>query len=184
MTRIFFLLLFLVSVNAFAMGQNLFKSDDVFIADFEEGNFKGWDIKRIPQDHSAVIQEDVVRSGHKAVRFELRQNENVSGGFRSELRDPYWAPLFKDTWYTLSFLVPEDFPMESTNSCVFAQWHDQQDPGDGDRNPPIAIRLRGNGTLNITGRYNAEKIQHGKPGPEITFYADPNFKRGEWNDFK
>ncbi|AFY02373.1 polysaccharide lyase [Bdellovibrio bacteriovorus] len=176
--------LVLISGQALALGQRLpDEGAPVFISDFEKGGFKGWDIKRIPQDHSAEIQSDVVRSGSKAVRFELRNNENVSGGFRSELRDPYFAPLFQDTWYHLSVFVPEHFPMTLTNSCVFAQWHDQQDPGDGDRNPPIAIRLRGTGQLHITARYSAEKIQNGKPGPEVLLYEDVRFQRNEWNDF-
>ncbi|MDG0816278.1 polysaccharide lyase [Bdellovibrio svalbardensis] len=184
MNHLYIALVILASMQAHGMGKKLpEQASEVFFSDFEKGDFSGWDIKRIPQDHSAIIQSDVVRSGKKAVRFELRKDENVSGGFRSELRDPYFAPLFKETWYSLSFYVPEEFPVTESNSCVFAQWHDQQDPGDGDRNPPIAIRLRGTGELAITGRYNAEKIQKGVPGPELTFYQDRAFKKGEWNDF-
>lgn len=177
--------LVLVSSQVLAMAKKLPQQppQSVFISDFESGDFAGWDVKRIPQKHSAQIQDQVVRSGKKAVRFELRQNDTVSGGFRSEVRDPYFAPIFQETWYHLSVFVPELFPMSPSNSCVFAQWHDQQDPGDGDRNPPIAIRLRGTGQLHITARYSAEKIQNGKPGPELLLYEDPRFKKNEWNDF-
>jgi hypothetical protein len=56
--------------------------------DFETGTFDGWSIKRLSAEHSAVIQSEVVRSGKRACRFELRPGDYVSQGHRAELRDP------------------------------------------------------------------------------------------------
>ena len=57
--------------------------------DFESGTFDGWSVKRLAAPHSAVIQSDVVRSGKRACRFELRPGDYISQGHRAELRDPY-----------------------------------------------------------------------------------------------
>lgn len=156
---------------------------EVMASDFEHrSSLKHWDLKRLVAPYSVQISSENPRSGQKSLRFELRENERVSDGYRTEVRDPYFAPIGQTTWYFFSFFVPEHFPMTSTSSCVFAQWHDQKDPGDLDRNPPIAIRLRGTGQLHITGRHHARKIQNGASNPEILLYEDTNFRRGEWND--
>lgn len=178
-------LLLLGTSNAFAMAQNMPvpPAQRVFIDDFEDG-VGPWDLKRIVDSHSAGLQKGFARSGNQSVRFELRKDDHVSDGYRSEVRDPYFAPLSFTTWYHFSVYVPRDFPIAKSNSCVFAQWHDQKDSGDMDRNPPIAIRLRGNGKLHITGRHHSKKIQRkGDINPEILFYEDPNFQKGRWNDF-
>lgn len=158
---------------------------DTHVDNFEsEADLKNWDIKRITQEHSFELQDKIVFEGERAARFELRKGEHVSDGWRSELRDPWHAPMFETTWYQVAFFVPDDFPIAESNSCLFAQWHDQKDPGDGDRNPPIAIRLRGHGELVITSRSSATKIQNGVPGPEVILYSDKLFKRNEWNLFQ
>src|SRR5690349_19193089 len=67
--------------------------------DFESGTLQGWSIKRLSGDHSAIVQSDIVRTGTRACRFELRPGEYVSQGHRAELRDPYNAIWDEEIWY-------------------------------------------------------------------------------------
>ena len=77
--------------------------------DFESGDFSGWSVRRLAKDYSAVIQSEIVRTGTKACRFEIRPGDRVSQGLRAELRDWYNAPFEEDTWYGFSTYLPKDF---------------------------------------------------------------------------
>ena len=67
--------------------------------DFESGDFRGWSVRRLARPYSAVIQSDIVRTGSRACRFEIRPGDYVSQGVRAELRDWYNAPFEIPTWY-------------------------------------------------------------------------------------
>src|SRR5688572_31931193 len=61
--------------------------------DFESGDFDGWSVRRLAKGYSAVIQSEIVRTGTKACRFEIRPGDHVSQGLRAELRDWYNAQI-------------------------------------------------------------------------------------------
>ena len=103
--------------------------------DFESGDFAGWSVRRLAKDYSAVIQSEIVRTGTKACRFEIRPGDLVSQGLRAELRDWYNAPFEEDTWYGFSTYLPEDFAPPQGVGVVLAQWHDQAELGDPSGNP-------------------------------------------------
>ncbi len=148
--------------------------------DFESGTFEGWSVKRLSADHSAEIQSDVVRTGTRACRFELRPGDYVSQGHRAELRDPYNVVWDEEVWYGFATLISEDFWLPDTAGCVFAQWHDQAKLGDPSGKPPLAIRYRG-GRLFFTGAYG----RFASPDPDIRyeFASIADFPKGVWHDF-
>ena len=148
--------------------------------DFESGTFDGWSVKRLCAEHSAKIQSEVVRTGRRACRFELRPGDYVSQGHRAELRDPYNVVWDEEVWYGFSTRLADDFELPEKIGCVFAQWHDQAKLGDPSGKPPIAIRYRA-GRLFLTGAYG--RVAGPEPDIRYEFTSVENFPRGVWHDF-
>jgi peptide/nickel transport system ATP-binding protein len=148
--------------------------------DFESGSLDGWSVKRLSAPHSAAIQSEVVRTGRRACRFELRPGDYVSQGHRAELRDPYNVVWDEEVWYGFSTRLSEDFWLPENVGCVFAQWHDQAKLGDPSGKPPIAIRYRA-GLLFVTGAYR--RIASPQPDIRYEFASVADFPRGVWHDF-
>jgi Polysaccharide lyase len=148
--------------------------------DFESGTFDGWSVKRLSGDHSAEIQSEVVRSGTRACRFELRPGDYVSQGHRAELRDPYNVVWGEEVWYGFSTFLSADFSLPDTVGCVFAQWHDQAKLGDPSGKPPLAIRYR-SGRLFFTGAYG--RVASPEPDIRYEFASIADFPKGVWHDF-
>ncbi|MEQ1944188.1 polysaccharide lyase [Mesorhizobium sp. VNQ89] len=148
--------------------------------DFESGDFAGWSVRRLPRDYSAVIQSEVVRTGTKACRFEIRPGDVVSQGLRAELRDWYNAPFEADTWYGFSTFIPQDFSPPKGVGIVLAQWHDQAELGDPAGKPPLAMRYL-DGTLRFTGAFSPVASQD--PDMRYVFHEIPNVPHGRWLDF-
>jgi Polysaccharide lyase len=148
--------------------------------DFESGTFDGWSVKRLSGEHSAVIRSDVVRTGTRACRFELRPGDYVSQGARAELRDPYNVVWDEEVWYGFSTMLDPEFFLPDDAGCVFAQWHDQAKLGDPSGKPPLAIRYRA-GRLFFTGAY--ARVASPEPDIRYEFASIANFPKGVWHDF-
>ncbi|MCX7304465.1 MAG: polysaccharide lyase [Hyphomicrobiales bacterium] len=148
--------------------------------DFENGTFDGWSVRRLAKPYSAVIQSDVVRSGSKACRFEIRPGDEVSQGFRAELRDWYNAPFETDTWYSFSTYLPPDFAPPDGVGVVLAQWHDQAELGDPSGKPPLAIRYL-DGALHFTGAF--AEIASPDPDKRYAFHRIASIALATWLDF-
>lgn len=155
-------------------------SFDAVHLDFESGTFEGWSVKRLAAAHSAVIQSDVVRSGQRACRFELRPGDFVSQGHRAELRDPSNAAWGEAVWYGFSTRLAGDFDLPEPSSCVLAQWHDQAKLGEPSGKPPLALRCRG-GRLFVTGAYG--RVAGPEPDIRYELAGVADFARGVWHDF-
>ena len=148
--------------------------------DFESGDFSGWSVRRLAKNYSAAIQGEIVRSGTKACRFEIRPGDRVSQGFRAELRDWYNAPFEADTWYGFSTYLPTDFAPPKGVGVVLAQWHDQAELGDPAGKPPLAIRYL-DGALRFTGAFSEVASQD--PDRRYVFCEIPEIARETWLDF-
>ena len=148
--------------------------------DFESGDFEGWSVRRLAKDYSAVIQSDIVRTGTKACRFEIRPGDLISQGLRAELRDWYNAPFEEDTWYGFSTYLPVDFAPPKGVGVVLAQWHDQAELGDPAGKPPLALRYL-DGTLRFTGAFSEVASQN--PDKRYVFHEIPDVAHGTWLDF-
>ncbi len=148
--------------------------------DFERGDFEGWSVRRLAGPYSATIQGEIVRSGTKAGRFEIRPGDYISQGRRAELRDWYNAPFDEDTWYGFSTYLPHRFSPPQGVGVVLAQWHDQAELGDPAGKPPLAIRYL-DGALRFTGAFSKVASQH--PDELYVFHEMPTVPRGVWFDF-
>jgi len=148
--------------------------------DFESGDFSGWSVRRLAKGYSAVIQDDIVRTGTKACRFEIRPGDRVSQGYRAELRDWYNAPFEEDTWYGFSTYLPKDFAPPKGVGVVLAQWHDQAELGDPSGKPPFAIRYL-DGNLRFTGAFSEVASQD--PEKRYLFHEMAKIAREAWLDF-
>ncbi|MEW9806568.1 polysaccharide lyase [Mesorhizobium marinum] len=148
--------------------------------DFETGDLTGWSVRRLARDYSAVVQGEVVRTGSKACRFEIRPGDRVSQGLRAELRDWYNAPFEADTWYGFSTYLPAHFAPPKGVGVVLAQWHDQAELGDPAGKPPLAMRYL-DGTLRFTGAFDEMASQD----PEIryVFHEIADIPHDTWMDF-
>jgi peptide/nickel transport system ATP-binding protein len=148
--------------------------------DFESGDFAGWSVRRLAKPYSAVVQSEIVRTGTKACRFEIRPGDHVSQGLRAELRDWYNAPFEEDTWYGFSTYLPKDFAPPKGVGVVLAQWHDQAELGDPSGKPPLAIRYL-DGTLRFTGAFSEVASQD--PDKLYVFHEIADVALGTWLDF-
>jgi peptide/nickel transport system ATP-binding protein len=150
------------------------------VLDFESGDFRGWSVRRLARPDSAVIQSDVVRTGSRACRFEIRPGDYVSQGVRAELRDWYNAPFETTTWYGFSTWLPRDFSPPAGVGVVLAQWHDQAELGDLSGKPPLAIRYI-DGTLRFTGAFS--KVASPDPDERYVFHELDGAPHEKWMDF-
>ena len=148
--------------------------------DFEGGDFAGWSVRRLAKDYSAAIQGEIVRTGTRACRFEIRPGDRVSQGYRAELRDWYNAPFEEDTWYGFSTYLPMDFAPPKGLGVVLAQWHDQAELGDPSGKPPLAIRYL-DGALRFTGAFSEVASQD--PDKRYVFHKIPDIAHEVWLDF-
>jgi hypothetical protein len=148
--------------------------------DFESGDFSGWSVRRLARDYSAVIQDEIVRTGTKACRFEIRPGDHVSQGLRAELRDWYNAPFEEDVWYGFSTYLPASFRPPPGVGVVLAQWHDQAELGDPSGKPPFALRYL-DGTLRFTGAFS-QTASH-DPDRRYVLHEIQNIGRERWLDF-
>jgi len=154
--------------------------------DFENGHFdiEGLSTKRLVGEYSASPVRDHAREDDYAARFELRPGDRVSGGWRAELRDLNNAEPGSVLWYSISTLIPEDFPESPGNSFVLIQWHDQKVPWNNPKghSPPLAVRYRER-RLDITLRHAFDGQRDGENGRERILYSHPDLERGVWHDF-
>lgn len=148
--------------------------------DFESGDFSGWSVRRLASDYSAVIQGEIVRTGTKACRFEIRPGDRVSQGLRAELRDWYNAPFEAETWYGFSTYLPREFSPPQGVGVVLAQWHDQAELGDPAGKPPLAIRYL-DGALRFTGAFSEVASQD--PDRRYVFHEIVGIRHETWLDF-
>lgn len=154
--------------------------------DFDNGDFdiEGLSTKRLVAAYSAIADQTAKREGSHSARFSLRPGDRVSGGWRAELRDLNNAVPDSVVWYSISTMVPENFPNEPDNSFVLIQWHDQKVPWNNPKghSPPLAARYR-EGRLDITLRHAFEGQKDGDNGRELILYSHEGLKQGEWHDF-
>ncbi|MBU2146173.1 MAG: polysaccharide lyase [Alphaproteobacteria bacterium] len=156
------------------------RGDGTVTLDFESGDFSGWSVRRLARPYSAVIQNEVVRVGTKACRFEIRKGDEVSQGLRAELRDWFNAPFDTDIWYGFSTFIPAGFKPPRGVGVVLAQWHDQAEIGDPSGKPPLAIRYL-DGRLRFTGAF-AEVASH-DPEMRYEFHTIDAIPHDQWLDF-
>jgi Polysaccharide lyase len=148
--------------------------------DFEGGNFDGWSVRRLARPGSAIIQDQIVRVGTKACRFEVAPGDYVSQGMRAELRDWYNAPLEAVTWYGFSTYLPKSLVALRNVGVVLAQWHDQAELGDPSGKPPVAIRCL-DGALLFTGAFS--EVASPDPEKRYLFHKITDVPHEVWLDF-
>ncbi len=74
---------------------------------------------------SIRIQNEIVRAGDGAVRFELRPFDSwrKDGSSRAELMENFQALMNCDIWYGFSIYIPDEYPAMEGKSVVIGQWH-------------------------------------------------------------
>ncbi len=116
--------------------------------------------------------------GAPAVRITWRVGDIAVRATRAELTD-LCLPLEQvPMFYTLSFQIPEDMTLDSENSVTIAQFHTE----DSNHKPPIAVRYRGWGDLDITLNHLLPKEPESTPR---SLQKKPlrirNLRRGRWH---
>ncbi len=147
-----------------------------------------WEYLSAGKPYSIANVADPLGSEEKCLRFELRHGEawvNKGGPtYRAEIETPEHPPMDSVRWYSLSLLLPQDFPIED-NRLVLAQWHgsDKKSLGEPSRIPVMAFRYR-NGEFNITMRHSAERIVHDPDAvPAEALFRTKALPLNAWNNF-
>lgn len=139
-----------------------------------------WDAsRRAREDAIKIIYDKEI--GKNVALFNWKPGERANNGLRAELCDPSLPPKDQLIYYRYSMYVPEDFPIEDGGYVVISQWHT---PGSGHK-PPLALRLRHTGQLDVTLNHNkvGSNLSPGKSG-QIKLAQIPGFQPGIWNDFE
>jgi len=134
---------------------------------------KPWSIK---------IQNEIVRAGDGAVRFELRPNDAYKGS-RSELNEhTFRAPRGQDYWYGFSMFIPKDYPILESNTLVCGQWHTDT----SSLYPPLSQTYHVNEQalhlLFIPARFWTANDGTKQYSKDRGMWKIENFKQGIWND--
>jgi hypothetical protein len=164
-----------------------------FVGDFETGNFDQWPycqnvvVTSAPcselhnSTYSMTVENDVVRQGKFAARFEVRQGDRpLCCGDRAEVSgdDRTAAGEGDDRWYQWSTMFDASFPA-GLGYNVVAQWH-----GDADGSPPVAISA---GPTDVgVERWGIVIHTYDAPGKSrkaFTPWSAP-VVRNVWNDIK
>jgi hypothetical protein len=164
-----------------------------FVGDFETGNFNQWPVcqdvavgsvvcsKLGTSTYGMQVEDDVVRQGRFAARFELRHGDDPAGiccGARAEVSGEaaVRAGEGDERWYQWSTRFGDEFPAGEGWS-VLSQWH-----ADVDGSPPVAI------LANVTAnQWGIVLTKWNSPGdqdpPKFSPWSTP-VVRGVWNDIK
>jgi hypothetical protein len=185
-----------VTVGCDATPANTFRASAAtasFVGDFETGNFNQWPVCQNVAVKSVVctaigaptysmqVQDQVVRQGRYAARFEVRHGDTPAGiccGARAEVSGEAAtrADEGDDRWYQWSTLFDTDFPSQRGWS-VLSQWHAYADGG----SPPVAI------ANSTPGRWGIVLTKWTSPGqqspPQFEPWSTPVVP-GVWNDIK
>ena len=151
------------------------------VDDFETGTIGPlWRTHRV-KPGGVVVQHDIVRSGHSALRFELHEGDKAGVGGdgeateRAELQEAdHLQARFGETHeYAFSMYVPADFPIVDTR-LITAQWNQPCADCSKNRSPMVAQRYR-RGTLFVT-----IETLNGR----TTIYRHPDKIQGQWIDLR
>lgn len=115
----------------------------IFNSDFENNSISGWSTETaaVPYAAQFVTSPFPVRSGTKAMRFELRRNDpDVAGSRRAEL-SRFGMVQNGEYWYAFSVFLPTDYALDRSPE-VLAQWHNYPDFNLGETwmSPPLTLR--------------------------------------------
>ncbi|MGB3482215.1 MAG: polysaccharide lyase [Mycobacterium sp.] len=164
-----------------------------FVGDFETGNFNQWPVcqdvavgsvtcsKLDGSGYGMRVEDQIVRQGRFAARFELRHGDVPTGiccGARAEVSGDaaVQAGEGDERWYQWSTRFGEEFP-SGVGWSVLSQWH-----ADADGSPPVAI------LANVTAdRWGIVLTKWDSPNdqdpPKFAPWSAP-VVRGVWNDIK
>lgn len=155
---------------------------EVFVGDYETGDFGQWDTCQTATvnsgcggftgDRTMRIVTDDVRQGRYAAEFSIGPGDvpDFGGGERAEVRSDAAGAVVKEgdeRWYQWSMKFPADFENPTGVWFIVMQWHA------GDGSPPLAINISNSGTVDIGG----DGLK-GEPRPTIGLV-----RRGEWVDY-
>ena len=116
--------------------------------------------------------------GAAAVRITWRVGDVAVRATRAELTDLCLPVEHEPMLYSLSFQIPEDMALDAERSLTIAQFHTE----DSNHKPPIAVRYRGWGALDITLNHLLPKEPGSTPR---SLQKKPlrirNLRRGRWH---
>jgi len=171
------LLVFLLIVGVRAIPLHIYDG-------FESSHLSRWRWSRyrfVPG--AVVIQDAVVRSGHRALAITVHPGDRFEQGVdgsanteRAELMEAWW--LFSHTGhtytYSFSLFLPEDFP-QTSERLVLAQWRQLCEARRCRPDRPILAVRYEDGRLLVTRQDQDEKV---------VLYQGAEDLRGRWLDFQ
>jgi hypothetical protein len=159
----------------------------VFDSGFEDAAWDGW---QQTGDGKFALDATRAHTGAQSARLEIRRDGH-GGGARAEVvpiavRGHYrgsYPRYHEEYWYRFSIFLAADWEVDDTPESI-AQWHDVPDLllGEGYRNPPLAIVLRGARVL-IESRWDASLVTASEaPGRPLRYDGDWAIDIGDVHD--
>lgn len=82
----------------------------------------------------------------RAIRTTWQVGDRIANGLRAELADRALPEEGVPVWHTISFMVPQDMPLDHESAVTILQFHTP----DYGHKPQIALRYGGHGHLDVT----------------------------------
>lgn len=152
--------------------EDLVGQEEVIKAGFNPGDYN-WDLGRM------VNADYTYKPSGDSARFEIRSDDKqIHYGWRSEVRDPFVAPLGSKICMSFSSRILFDPDKLHTPSLVLAAWHEVVPMGDSPRRPPLTLRLVNNEFKFIF--FNDEILNELGPDSQGKVLTSVRANQGEW----
>lgn len=135
---------------------------------------------------STLVCESMAKVVHneclndRAIRTTWNVGDRIANGLRAELADRALPEEGIPVWYTFSFMVPVDMPLDCDAAVTIAQFHTP----DYDHKPQVAVRYGGHGHLDIAFNHLLPEV----PGDAAAWQAlqkkplrIERLRRGRWH---
>ncbi len=134
------------------------------------------------ENHSFSIEENIVKEGSQAGRFEIKKSDSkIWGGHRTEMSQAQNTAR-AEGWYGFSQYFPASYTSGSTGE-VIGQWHDQADDGEHVDRSPSNTLLTVDGRIKWMARWDADKIMDSGYSDGLEYIDLGAIPNNEWIDW-
>ncbi len=134
------------------------------------------------EDHSFNLEENIIRKGSTAGRFEIKKGDTkIWGGNRTEMSQAQ-STTQSEGWYGFSQYFPDSYTSDSSEE-VISQWHVQADEGEATNRSPSNALIASEGRLKWMLRWDADRIMTDGYSDGLIYIDLGEIPKNKWIDW-